>query len=214
MAIYRGKALRPVHPKIYVWAHSAKAEIEYFQSFKNNLRTPLLMPKKDICLTPQELIKKVIDWKKLEICEEDEDQVWIIFDVDDFYKNGKEELLEAIRNALKANIKIAYANECFELWILLHFRVPTTAINRGKDIIEKIQKEFKKRKLGEFEKNQNVFEVLLESQNIAVKNAKKILSNYNNINWDANLSNQGNPSTSIHFLVEQINSFFGSDDNK
>ena len=206
MAKYRvKKQYRKVHPKIFVWSHTQKAEIEYFQDFKNHLRSPLLMPKKKICGTPQELLVKVIQWKNENICEEDSDQVWCIFDVDDFYKNSKAELIKAVKNAKKYNIKIAYANQCFELWILLHFLKPTSAISRGKNIEEKIQKEFRKHGFGEFKKNQKVFNVLLQFISAAVKNAKSILPEYNVIDWNETLSEKGNPSTSIHFLVDEIN---------
>lgn len=206
MEKYRGKKqYRKAHPKIFVWSHTRKAEIEYFQDFKNHLRSPLLMPKKEICWTPQELLVKVIQWKNKNICEKDNDQVWCIFDVDDFYKNSKGKLIKAVENAKKNNIKIAYANECFELWILLHFLKPTSAISRGKNIEKKIQKEFKKHRLVEFKKNQKVFDILLQFQSVAVKNAKNILPEYNGINWNEKLSERGNPSTSFHFLVDEIN---------
>lgn len=211
MIRYRGKKQhREVHPKIFVWSHTAKAEIEYFQDFKNYLCSSLLMPKKKICWTPQELLKKIIQWKNENVCEEDDDQVWCIFDIDDFYKNNKRELVEAIKNAIENNIKIAYANECFELWILLHFQKLTTAVNRGKYIEEKIKKEFKKRGLGVFKKNQKVFDILLPFQNDAMKNAKSILIQYSKINWPEKLSEKGNPSTSIHFLVDEINTLIGN----
>jgi hypothetical protein len=214
MARYRGKnQYRKVHPKIFVWSHTQKAEIEYFQDFKNYLRSPLLMPKKDICWTPQELLVKVTRWKNKNINEKDRDQVWCIFDVDDFYKNSKKDLLKAVGDALKNDIKIAYMNECFELWILLHFIKPAAAISRGKNIEKKIQNEFKKHKLGKFKKNQKVFDILLQFQIIAVRNAKSILHKYNDINWNEKLSEEGNPSTSVHFLVDEINEIIGNKKN-
>ena len=212
MARHRGKRqYRKAHPKIFVWSHTKKAEIEYFQDFKNYLETPLLMPRKEICGTPQELLEKVIEWKKREICEEDGDQVWCIFDVDDFYKNSKDELLGAIKKAVGGGIQIAYINECFELWILFHFERPTTPIRRGKEIEKKIQQAFKKNSLGKFKKNQNVFEVLLPFQEQAIKNAKTLLPNYSGIDWNKKLSGSGNPSTSIHFLIEEINRLIRDD---
>ncbi len=211
MARYRGKKQhRRVHPKIFIWSHTEKAEIEYFQDFKNYLRTPLLMPKKNICWTPQELLEKIVKWKTKNICEKDGDQVWCIFDIDDFYKNDKHALMAAVKNAMENNIKIAYANECFELWILLHFQQPMSPIKRGKDIEERIKKIFKKHKLQTFIKNQKVFDVLLPFQNNAIQNAKNILSKYDNINWDDKMSEKGNPSTTIHFLVKEINTIIGN----
>jgi len=203
---YRGKIQhRLAHPKIFIWSHTEKAEIEYFQDFKNYLRTSLLMPQKNICWTPQELLKKIIEWKKINVNEKDGDQVWCIFDIDDFYKDDRNNLMSALNNALSNDIKIAYVNECFELWILLHFQKPTSPIKRGVDIESKIKKEFKIHKLGEFKKNQRIFETLLPFQSDAIKNSKKILPNYDKIDWESRLSEAGNPSTSVHFLIDEIN---------
>jgi len=206
MIRYRGKKLhRPVHPKIFVWSHTHKAEIEYFQDFKNYLKTPLLIPRKNICGTPQELINKVLEWKKQNVCEKDGDQVWCVFDIDDFYQKDKQGLLMAIQEAGKNNVKIAYVNECFELWIILHFNKPTFPIFRGDGIKKKMQGIYKKNKLGEFKKNQKVFSVLMPFQLVAIKNAKKLLPvGYKDIDWKTVLDSNGNPSTSIHFLVEEI----------
>ena len=206
MTKYRGKTKhREAHPKIFVWSHTEKAEIEYFQEFKNYLKTPLLMPKKEICWTPQELLRKIVEWKKIKICEDDGDQVWCIFDIDDFYKKDSKNLLMAIKDAICNNIRIAYANECFELWILFHFEKPNGPISRGSNMENKIIEAFKKNKLGKFQKNQEIFQVLLPFQDKAIKHAKSIVSDYKKINWPNNLSVKGNPSTSIHFLVEEIN---------
>ena len=207
---YRGERThRAAHPKIYVWAHTEKAEIEYFQEFKNHLKTPLLMPKKEILYTPQQLLEKIIDWKKKEVTMGDEvggDQVWCVFDVDDFYKNNGSGLLNMVKIAHENNIKIAYVNECFELWILLHFKNLTSAISRGEDMERAIQKEFKKNGLGIYEKNKKVFKELLPFQLDAIKNSKRLLPElYEKINWSSRLSDAGNPSTVIHFLVEEIN---------
>ncbi len=206
MPKYRGNYQhRPVHPKIYVWAHTGKAEIDYFQEFKQYLRSDLLMPKKKLCGTPQELMMKIIKWKHENICDEDGDQVWCIFDIDEFYKIDKKGLIASVKEAIKNNIKIAYINECFELWILLHFKQVTTAIKRGKGVENSIQKEYKKNKLGTFKKNNKVFNVLLPFQGAALANAKYVVKNYEKIDLEEKMSTKGNPSTSIHFLVEEIN---------
>lgn len=202
---YRGKT----HPKIFVFSHTERAEIEYFQDFKGYLRTHLLIPRKIICWTPQELLQKIIDWKNDpsndKFSSEDGDCVWCIFDVDDFFKNGKKDFLNGIKRAEENNIKIAYANECFELWILLHFEKPTSSISRGRAVEKKIIQAFKKNNLGEFKKNHQVFQFLLPFQKNAIKNAKSLLPvKYREISWEKALSEKGNPSTSIHFLIEEI----------
>lgn len=218
MVRYRGKKKhREAHPKIFVWAHTEKAEIEYFRQFQDYLQTPLLVPKKKLCSQPQDLLDSVVEWKQKKpsnFSEKDGDQVWCIFDIDDFYKNAKSVLLKAVQNAKKNNVRIAYVNECFEFWILLHFRKTSSQINRGNHIEKEIQKEFKQNKLKEFKKNQKVFDELLPFQEKAIKNAKILLpSDYEKIDWPKVLSDKGNPSTSIHLLVEEINNLYGKDKN-
>ncbi len=208
MSKYRGKKSHrgENHSKIFVWSHTKKAEIEYFHDFKQYLNTHRLMPRKHDVWTPQELLDHVIKWKKKE-ANKDRDQVWCIFDVDSFTKNktDKEKLITLIDKAHANGIKIAYVNECFELWILLHFDAVISSIRRGKELEEKIKKKFKLAKLGSFEKNQKVFSLLVKFQERAISNAKKLVPDYDKINWEYCLSSKGNPSTSIHFLIEEIN---------
>ncbi len=209
MAKYRGKRQhRTAHPKIFVWSHTEKAEIEYFQGFKNHLESHRLMPKRKVLWKPQDLIEFVVQWKVRDskFSKKDNDQVWCIFDVDDFYKENPESFLEHIKFAEKNGIKVAFVNECFELWILLHFEKLGTQIKRGKDIEKRIQRLFEQNNLGSFQKNQNIFETLLPFQQQAIDNANELLiAEYDKINWEKVLSERGNPSTTIHLLVEEIN---------
>ncbi len=69
---------------------------------------------------------------------------------------------------------------------------------------DKIQKKFKSLKLGDFKKNQKVFKPLLPFQSQAISNAKSLVPDYDKINWEVRLSKKGNPSTSVHFLIEEI----------
>lgn len=118
--------------------------------------------------------------------------------------------MKAITEAKRNNIKIAYANECFELWILLHFKRINSPIYNREAIEKEIQKVFKKNALGNFNKNQKVFKALLPFQLKAIQNAQKLITeDYDEIDFDKMLSSEGNPSTSIHFLVEEINKKFG-----
>jgi len=206
MKKYRSKSPhRIAHPKIWVWSHTEKAEINYFQAFKNNLRSPLLMPDKIICRRPQQLIPRVIDWKQKEINDEDGDRVWIIFDVDAFFKTDSQNLLNLINKAHENNIKIAYVNECFEHWLLLHFERINGPVERGSAIEAKINRHFKTKNLGSYSKNQEVFQALIPFQDDAIKNAKILVPKYEGIDWEKVLGDEGNPSTTIHFLIEEIN---------
>ncbi len=86
----------------------------------------------------------------------------------------------------------------------MHFSPLNSSIKRGKELKEKIQKKFKSANLGKFEKNQKVFLPLINLQEKAIFNARKLVPDYNKIDWEYYLSSKGNPSTSIHFLIEEI----------
>jgi hypothetical protein len=52
-------------------------------------------------------------------------EVWIVFDFDvkpDQLSQQKEDCNRAIEMAQKANLKVAFSNDAFELWFLLHFQ--------------------------------------------------------------------------------------------
>lgn len=94
---------------------------------------------------------------------------------------------------------------------MLHFKRINSPIYNREAIEKEIQKVFKKNALGDFKKNQKVFKALLPFQLKAIQNAQKLITgDYNEIDFDKMLSSEGNPSTSIHFLVEEINKEFGA----
>jgi len=53
------------------------------------------------------------------------DQTWCVFNKDSF---PSDDFNDAVRVAKKNGVRIAYTNEVFELWYLLHFCYCDTAI--------------------------------------------------------------------------------------
>ncbi len=144
---------------------------------------------------------------------------WIVIDRDIERTNGgghtAEDFNNALRNAKRKrkdlNIEVAYSNDSFELWYLLHFNYRDTAISRD-DIIKKVIEELKKIEPYKFAKlNKNnikennytkmIFETLLDKQETAIINAKNLLISYGN----SHNPEQNNPSTRVHILVEILN---------
>jgi len=149
----------------------------------------------------------------------DFDHKWIVIDRDIERVNGgghtAEDFNNAIRNAPnrinKLNIDVAYANDAFELWYLLHFEYRNTAILRD-EIVEKViawLKEVKPHKFANLDRNnikkenytKYIFETLLNKQQIAIDNAKRLLEVYG----DTHNPEEDNPSTTIHQLVILLN---------
>ena len=65
------------------------------------------------------------------------DECWVVFDKDDFNQGFD----NAINKALKKKLKVAYSNESFELWFLLHFDFMDSAVGR-KDYNKRITEKY------------------------------------------------------------------------
>ena len=125
---------------------------------------------------------------------------WVVFDRDD---HPKDKFDNAINTAKANNIKIAYSNQSYELWLLLHFAPQTGWIHRD-DIKKRLSKE-----LGEsYEKGDDcVYEKVFHNQKDAIDRAVKLLDRFYRDNGDKYIPYDDNPSTSI---VELIISLFDS----
>jgi len=146
---------------------------------------------------------------------------WIVIDRDSERINGgghtAEDFNNAIRNAKNKrsdlNIEVAYANDAFELWYLLHFEYRNTAILRDEIITRVIEKlkELDEHKFSRLNKEnikqvnytKLIYESLLPMQEIAISNAERLLSSYRE---DHN-PEQDNPSTTIYKLVALLREF-------
>jgi hypothetical protein len=148
------------------------------------------------------------------------DHKWIVIDRDVAIVNAGGHTAQDFNNAIKnaknkrkdLNVDVAYANDAFELWYLLHFEYRTTAIIRDK-IVQQVVKKLKEIEPHKFAslnrdniKQANyaklIFETLQNSQSIAIDNATRLLNSYGENHNPEN----DNPSTSVHKLVKILNS--------
>lgn len=60
---------------------------------------------------------------RTEVIQKDIDHVWAVFDKDDLDQNEttRKRFEDAFTLAQNNAVSVAYSNECFELWLLLHF---------------------------------------------------------------------------------------------
>ncbi|MDQ1299067.1 MAG: hypothetical protein QG558_1606 [Campylobacterota bacterium] len=147
------------------------------------------------------------------------DHKWIVIDRDSEIVNAGGHTAQDFNNAIEnsknrrkdLNIDVAYANDAFELWYLLHFEYRTTAIIRDK-IVQQVVKKLKEVEPYKFSnlnrdniKQANyaklIFETLQNSQSIAINNATRLLNSYGENHNPEN----DNPSTTIHRLVILLN---------
>ncbi|QLG10998.1 RloB domain-containing protein [Deinococcus sp. D7000] len=122
------------------------------------------------------------------------DQVWCVFDRDDFPRDN---FTNAIFKAESNGLRLAWSNQCFELWYLLHFRYTTGFLDR-----DSIYRELGTLLGGTYNKNQQgIYKLLYARQNTAIENSKK-LEIYQKEN--GGLPSDSNPWTKVHELIEEL----------
>lgn len=198
------KRTRKVGAKIYVLCNGELAEPQYFEEFKDQLAIPqqiIVRYKPFIHMAPWDFIKAAIAYRK-ELAEKDKfsagygDQIWCVFDIDNYWKDNKKDFGAALELAKKNKINLAWSNQCFELWYLCHFDATLSAMPRT-DYHKKLKDRFKTNSLGNYSKNmKGVFELLRPFQHAGIKNAKKLYVK-DNVGKD--------PSTAVYLLVEEMN---------
>jgi hypothetical protein len=193
-ALKRKVYIRNPRDKFLIVCEGAKTEPNYFRSFR--LTSSCVKDVFGIGDNTEELVRRTIEYKKTAGRYGIRyDQIWCVFDKDAF---PVQNFNDAIALANREGIRVAYSNEAFELWYLLHFDYLCTATNRA-DYITMLT-----RKLGtQYQKNSEaMYQKLFDKQANAIKNAKCLLASYSPC-----VSSQNNPSTTVHLLVEELNKF-------
>jgi hypothetical protein len=158
---------------------------------------------KHIGTNPKKVLQAIMDHKS----DDKYEKKWIVIDKDDY---SKDEFNGAIEEARQKRICVAFSNESYELWILLHFKQVTAHINRV-DLNHHLNEIFREKFGKEYSKSSSdVYSLIIGQQQTAIDNAKSLvkihLRDYSKIDVEKN------PITMIYQLVECLNSI--SDDKK
>lgn len=122
---------------ILVASEDGKSSVYYFTALnarlQNNSTTLKIVPK-GCGRNTQSLVNFVKahkrDWLeevRKNVLIDDFNEVWVLFDLDGF---PSAKFDNAIKSAQSQNYQVAWSNECFELWYLLHFKDLHTPIGR------------------------------------------------------------------------------------
>ena len=125
-------------------------------------------------------------------------QVWVVFDKDDY---NDEQFNSAIDNC---NYNVAWSNPNFELWLLAHFKKVNRYISKD-DVLEELSKEFQKKGLGDYTKNDtNIFDKVTSEGKLhtAIKNCEYM----EELNKDG-LASQRNPMTKVYKIVDGLKEY-------
>ncbi|MBX4262538.1 RloB family protein (plasmid) [Clostridium estertheticum] len=199
----RKEAIKQVGPgNFLIVTEGTETEVNYFNNikkiieslFRNNIIVDKISLKVEgTARSTKVLVNEALKKRSLGTYSE----VWVVFDKDD-----NDDFDEAIIIAKKEGLNVAWSNECFELWLLLHFQDLKSAINRT-DYSSKLSSHFKNKNInkGTYDKNfPGIFDVTYPFVEIAIQRSSLLLLDYNNNNKFC--PSKMNPCTTVQELVE------------
>ncbi len=183
----RATDTRPLRPSFLIVCEGECTEPFYFKKFRVSTRVVVVGTGDNTLNLVREAESRSQD--------DDYDFVWCVFDKDSF---PPEHFNNAIKMAISKGFKVAYSNEAFELWYVLHFCYHQSSVSRSD--YSKILDRYLDRA---YEKNlKDIYDILLSHQGTAIQNARKLIALYNPHN-----PAKDNPCTTVYALVEKLNEF-------
>lgn len=177
---------RSLRPKFLIVCEGEETEPNYFKGFHVNAP---VNPRGEGYNTLS-LVERACKLRQ----EDEYTEVWCVFDRDSF---SAEQFNAALEMARKEGIKVAYSNEAFELWYLLHFAYYDTAISRH-DYCAKLTEWLGR----QYCKNDTeMYNLLEDRQPEAIRNAQRLLDTYG----AEHNPEKDNPCTTVHLLVQELN---------
>jgi hypothetical protein len=186
---------RHIRNRILILCEGEKTEPNYFSKFPVDITLVRIDVEGDGANTLRLVEDAIRRGNEAASKHQQYNQIWCVFDRDSFpAKNFN----QAFKVAEKNKIRIAYSNQCIELWFLLHYHFFDSAIDR-KDYIVKLSEAMGQK----YEKNDDKMYALLKNkQSTAIKNARNLSNRYLLCNPE-----KDNPSTNVQDLVEALNKF-------
>jgi len=120
--------------------------------------------------------------------------VWCVFDRDSFPESNYARAFDLARTH---RFHVAWSNEAFELWYLLHFNYIDAGIPR-RQYAEKLATHFSYDKA-----DRGIYHRLKDLQPAAIRNAHKLERHWTSLG--VHRAEVNNPSTQVHRLVELLN---------
>lgn len=126
---------------------------------------------------------------------------WIVID-----RDNHQCFFETIKIAKENNICVAFSNESYELWLLLHFQLVSVHTHRD-NLKSRLNNIFLNKFQIEYEKSsQDIYGFIIGLQDVAIKNAKVLVAQH--LRDYGKIDPEKNPITMIYQLVECLNSLY------
>jgi hypothetical protein len=223
----RQKPNRELVKSIIIACEDSVSSPAYFQMIIDKLIDNKKITPNSIIIVPHDghtdptgVLNNLKQYNENGLTYKDFEHRWIVFDRDKQRVNSGGHTAENFNNAVinakskrkDLHIDVAYSNDSFELWYLLHFSYRNTAIMRD-EIIQKVIEKLKEIEPHKFsrltrdnikQKNytKQIFNTLQQYQSNAIRNAETLLHSYG----EEHNPKTDNPSTTVHKLVILLNS--------
>ena len=192
----RRQGVREVKQSFLIVCEGEKTEPDYFKAFRMTAATVKAVGE---AMNTMTLVNKAISIREADKAKKRfYDQCWVVFDKDDF---PAKDFNQAIKYAEKNGFQVAYSNQAFEYWFLLHFNLYQGPIHRNqyKNMLEKL--------IGmPYSKTEGsgamMYNLLLVRQEQAIKNSETVLAEISHDNPAEEES-----STTVHKLVKELNKY-------
>lgn len=198
-ALLKEIGTRPLQKKMLIVCEGKNTEVDYFDKF--HIPGITIVPV-GTGLSTSKLVREVESIKALQLKRKKLkkfDEVWVVFDKDD-----NKDFEDAIRLALSLKYKVAYTNQAFEYWFVLHFIDHQGNAMPRTDYAEQINKHLKQHGAEYDPKSKHVsdemFDVLLAFLQDAYDRATRILESKKKLHKEFEES-----VTTVQTLIRSIN---------
>jgi len=115
-SLTRRQGVREIKQSFLIVCEGEKTEPDYFKAFRMTAATVKALGQ---AMNTMALVNKAISIREADHQKKREyDQCWVVFDKDDF---PAQDFNQAIQLAEKNGFRVAYSNQAFEYWFLLHY---------------------------------------------------------------------------------------------
>jgi hypothetical protein len=112
----RRQGVREIKQSFLIVCEGENTEPDYFKAFRMTAATVKALGQ---AMNTMALVNKAISIREADHQKKREyDQCWVVFDKDDF---PAQDFNQAIQLAEKNGFRVAYSNQAFEYWFLLHY---------------------------------------------------------------------------------------------
>lgn len=172
-----------------------KTEEIYFKNF--NSRQCIIKFSTGNSTDPVGIVKDLIRFIENDIGREKDDKYYVVIDTD-INQNKQSQIDKARELAIENGVEFITSIPTFEYWYILHFEYTTKMYNSS----EEVQNDIKEKIKG-YTKSMNIYNLLKEKTDVAIKNAKEVEKYH--LKEGKSLDNENsNPYTGVYKVVEEL----------